>query len=395
MNLAGQWRLGDVIAHGGFATVFRGEGAAGQEVAVKVLHAHLARDAELRARFLREGTAANQVDHPGAVRVLESGTTKAGVPYLAMELFADGETLEERRQRLGGRLGEDEVVELSGQLLDVLERAHARGIVHRDIKPDNLYLLPDGTLKVLDFGIAKMREALARSETTRTGVFLGTPDFMAPEQVAAKRDAIDARTDIYGVGATMFLLLAGEPVHLDHNLARLLRAVANKPARSLASAVGGLSARLVHVVDRALAFDPDARWPSAREMREAMHDGPAAPVGAAVPSTARADTIEAIDGGEEVDEATTTRRLSRAEVMAAWEHALAASRDVPETPVAASAAPVSHVNVSVASVTSETPTARRPAKLERTRARALLLGVVAGTATLVWAAARLAGVFGP
>jgi len=268
--LSGRWRIDGFIAQGGVATVFRASDSRGHPVAVKIMHPHFADNLDARGRFLREGYAANRVDHPGVVRVLDSAVSD-GLPYIVMELLANGELLEHRREKLGGALPVVEVVMIADQLLDVLASAHEKGIIHRDIKPDNLFLLADGTLKVLDFGIAQIREAAIKAEPTATGLLLGTPDFMSPEQALGIRGVVDAQSDVYAVGATMFTLLSGEAVHVADTLARLLTSVVSEPARSLATvARRDIPRELVPVVDRALALDKAMRWRSAREMRAAL-----------------------------------------------------------------------------------------------------------------------------
>src|SRR6187402_1942075 len=145
--LKDRWKIESKIARGGVATVFRARARDGQLGAVKIMHPQYARNADVRARFLREGYAANKVGHPNVVRILEDGTAQEGSPFLVMELLEDGEPFEERRERLGGRLPLDEVARAMDQVLDVLTAAHAQGIIHRDIKPENLFVLADGTLK--------------------------------------------------------------------------------------------------------------------------------------------------------------------------------------------------------------------------------------------------------
>lgn len=269
--LASRWRIESKIARGGVATVFRARTPDGQLGAVKIMHPQFARNPDVRSRFLREGYAANKVGHPDVVRILEAGTAQDGSPFLVMELLEDGEPLEARRERLGGRLPLDEVARAADQLLGILASAHAQGIIHRDIKAENLFAMADGTLKVLDFGIAQIKEAAAQNEPTATGLLLGTPEFMSPEQALGKRGLVDAQSDIYSVGASLFTLLSGEAVHVYDSLPLLLNAVAMRQARSLASvAFKGLPREVIAIVDKALALEKPRRWASATAMREAL-----------------------------------------------------------------------------------------------------------------------------
>ena len=158
-----KWRLDVLLGVGGMAAVYGATHRNGSRAAVKILHSELSTNAEVRSRFTREGHAANAVGHDGAVKVIDDDVAEDGSLYLVTELL-DGETLEDRRERSGGRLREDEVLSIADQLLDVLGAAHAKGVVHRDIKPANIFLTRSGQLKVLDFGIAHLREALHRHD---------------------------------------------------------------------------------------------------------------------------------------------------------------------------------------------------------------------------------------
>jgi serine/threonine-protein kinase len=268
--LCGKYRLDSVLGVGGMAVVFAATHRNQKRVAIKMLHPELSIHEELRTRFLREGYAANTVDHPGAVAVLDDDTAEDGVAFLVMERL-EGDEVDSLWERRGRRLDGEVVLAMTSQLLDVLAAAHARSIIHRDIKPSNLYVSRDGTLKVLDFGIARVRDAAsAGSSSTSTGMMLGTPAYMAPEQALGKSKEIDATTDLWSVGATMFALLSGHFVHEGESATQLVVMSATTPARSLASVAPDVDPRVVALVDRALAFERAGRWPSALLMRDAV-----------------------------------------------------------------------------------------------------------------------------
>jgi tRNA A-37 threonylcarbamoyl transferase component Bud32 len=266
--LKGKYTLDKVLGIGGMATVYAATHRNGKEFAVKVLHAELSMRSETRTRFLREGYLANRVSHPGAVAVLDDDIGEDGGAFLVMELV-QGQTLEAIWERHGCRLPLPLVAGVGLQLLDVLAAAHARGLIHRDIKPGNLMLTHDGMVKVLDFGIARLRD-VAAANTTQTGMVMGTPAFMAPEQALAKAEEIDAQTDLWAAGASMFTLATGQLVHEGANSQQILVRAATSPARAFAEVMPGAPASLCEVVDRALAFEKSKRWSSAAGMREAL-----------------------------------------------------------------------------------------------------------------------------
>src|SRR5262249_55312239 len=179
-TLGGKDHLKGGVGAGGAAVVYRATGLGRSAVGGKVLHARLSRSGGAWRRFAREGQLGNVLDHPNTVRVLDHGSTEEGCPYLVLE-FLEGESLEERRVRAGGRLDMWETLDFCDQLLAVLEVAHAKNIVHRDIKPSNLFVTKGGILKVLDFGIARLTDDTSAT-STKTGQMVGTPAFMPPEQ---------------------------------------------------------------------------------------------------------------------------------------------------------------------------------------------------------------------
>jgi serine/threonine-protein kinase len=284
MVLKEKYRLDVLLGVGGMAAVYAATHRNGSRVAIKLLHPELSVSPGVRSRFMREGYAANAVGHDGVVRVSDDDVAGDGAAFLVMELL-DGETLEDRRQRYGGRLSEDEVLSVTDQVLDVLVAAHSKGIVHRDLKPENVFLTRDGRVKVLDFGIARLRELSTASRTTRTGHSMGTPSFMAPEQARALWDQVDGRSDLWSVGATMFSLLSGTEVHSGRTANEVLIAAATTPAPPLASVLPEVSPEVARVADKALAFEREHRWQDAATMQEAArsayHDRHGAPISTA------------------------------------------------------------------------------------------------------------------
>jgi serine/threonine-protein kinase len=268
--LKGKYRLDRVLGIGGMATVYAATHRNKKKVAIKMLHPELSVRENIRTRFLREGYVANTVDHPGAVSVLDDDVAEDGSAFLVMELLT-GQALDEVAAAEGGKLSLAIVVAIADGLLDVLANAHDKGIVHRDLKPANLFLTSDGRLEVLDFGIARLHdEQVGDATATAAGTMLGTPAFMAPEQALAESTRIDAQTDLWAVGATMFALLAGENVHDGVNASQLLVAAATKKARPVIDVAAEVPAPVAKVIDKALAFDKGDRWKSAKEMREAL-----------------------------------------------------------------------------------------------------------------------------
>jgi serine/threonine protein kinase len=267
--LKGKWRLDQLLGIGGMAVVYAATHRNGNRVAVKVLHAELARNADVNARFLREGYLANSVDHAGAVSVIDDDVGEDGSVFLVMELL-EGETIERRWERKGRRLPIVEVLSIADRLLDVLASAHAKEIVHRDIKPENVFLTREGEIKVLDFGIARVRELSPRANATQGGTTMGTPPFMPPEQARGRWDEVDARTDLFAVGAMMFALVTGRFVHEADTVNEQLLSAMTRHAPKVASIVRGVHPAVADVIDRALAFKMEERWHDAHAMKSAI-----------------------------------------------------------------------------------------------------------------------------
>ena len=264
-TLRDKYRIERVLGVGGMASVYLGVHRNGHKVAVKILHPELSQSASQRERFIREGYVANSIEHPGAVRVLDDDIAEDGCPFLVIELL-DGETLDERRRSAGGKLDAREVLAIGHALCDVLAAAHDKGVIHRDIKPDNVFIRGDGTLKILDFGIARVAH-----EESALGGLAGTPAFMPPEQALGDiLGPIDARADLWAAGATMFTLLTGRFVHDASRTTEFLTSAATKSAPLLHEVAPDVPDAIATVVDTALAYDREERFVDAREMRDAI-----------------------------------------------------------------------------------------------------------------------------
>jgi serine/threonine-protein kinase len=270
--LRGKWRLDRLIGIGGMAAVYESTHRNGKRGAVKLLHLELSIDEEARRRFLQEGYAANRVEHPGAVSVLDDDAAEDGSVFIVMELLDGRSVSDVAEAQPGGRLDLATTLAVADQVLDVLAAAHDKGIVHRDLKPENLFLTRAGALKVLDFGLARIDEHRSGVNATRTGNAMGTPAYMAPEQALGNWSEVDARTDLWAIGATLFSLLSGRLVHQAATVQQLMLAAMTKPAPSLRSVAPEVPPSIAAVVDRALAFDRGARWPDARAMQRALRD---------------------------------------------------------------------------------------------------------------------------
>ena len=264
-SLSGKWRLDRLLGIGGMARVYAASHRNGARAAIKVLHPEFARSTEARSRFLREAYIANKAG-PGAVRVLDDDVDDDGAPYLVMELLV-GEPVDVRAARTDNRLTILEVLWIARETLATLEVAHGHGIIHRDLKPGNLFWTSDDQLKMLDFGIARLHTNTG--ERTLAGTIFGTPGFMPHELALGLSTEVDARSDVWAVGAVMFNLLTGQEVLAPSGVNELV-AAATQRARSLATVDRTLPADVIEVIDRALQFEQKDRFPSARAMRDAI-----------------------------------------------------------------------------------------------------------------------------
>lgn len=268
-KIPGGIRLDRLIALGGMAALYEAQSESHGTVAVKLLHRQMLGMPDVRARFLREGKLTMAMNHPGIPQVYAMHELADGTVAIAMELLS-GETMQQRIERRG-YLAPQEVLAIADGMLAVLTVAHGRGVIHRDIKPENVFLTADAKLKLLDFGIARAKET-AGETLTRAGATLGTPAFMSPEQAKGTWDRLDARTDIWAVGATLFASLTGSGPHEKESLYESLSAAANLPAPKIGTLVPGIRPAIAQIIDRALEREPDDRWPDAATMRDAVRD---------------------------------------------------------------------------------------------------------------------------
>jgi serine/threonine protein kinase len=272
--LGDKWTIEKLLGVGGMAAVYAARHRNGARAAIKVLHPEVSRNSEVRERFRREGYAANLVEHPGVVKVLDDDVIatgpNAGTAYLVMELL-EGELLQDRLDN-GPPMGEIEFLELAANILEVLDAAHARGVIHRDLKPENLFLSNDESgvpakrrVKVLDFGLARLQEG--QSITTH-GLAIGTPSFMSPEQAGGRSDEIDGRTDLFSLAATGFRIRTGRKIHDGSNPVALVTKMATLPAPPIRSVNPEVSEPFARVIDRALQFRRQDRYASAATMSQ-------------------------------------------------------------------------------------------------------------------------------
>lgn len=257
----GPFSLEEVIAEGGFGTVFRAAGGPRGAAAVKILHAELAGSPEALARFAREVDVLGRVRHPGIVEVLEVGRADDGRPWFAMELLA-GVDLDTHITQ-GGRLTPGAALAILAPVCDALACAHDDGVIHRDIKASNVFLAEDGRVVLLDFGIAKLSDPVLGGGLTLSRQALGTPSAMAPEQVAGR--AASERTDVYGLGALLYHMLVGEPPFADSS-ASVMQYLHCHARRPRPSARAALPAAIDEVVTGAMSIEIDRRHPGPREL---------------------------------------------------------------------------------------------------------------------------------
>jgi tetratricopeptide (TPR) repeat protein len=270
----GRYQVVREIACGGMGVVYRAwDPVAQREVALKLMLSGGLTE-KRRKRFLLEAQAMGRLQHPNVVRLLDYELTPEGRPCMALELV-EGDSLQ-RRLETGGPFDPDDALRAAITICDAVAACHAAGTLHRDLKPENVLVAPDGTLKLTDFGLVRQLDAsLSGSRLTEEGKVFGSPGYWAPELAAGDLEQIDARTDVYGVGATLYALLTAQPPHQGSSLVEVMAAAhAEKtPPSAIAREV---PAWLDAVVLRAMAPDPERRYESVADLRRALAEGPAA-----------------------------------------------------------------------------------------------------------------------
>ncbi len=272
-TLPGGYHILDLISVGGMGRVYRAEQSAlGRTVAVKIIHPHLLSDENSALRFITEARAASQLNHPNSIAVFDFGRTDDGQPYLVME-FLRGKDLA-RVAYEEGPLSFSRIVDVLRQTLAALSEAHELGIVHRDLKPENIILEPlrrgGDFVKVVDFGLAKLRADAQGPSVTSPGIVCGTPDYMAPEQ--GRGDPIDGRSDLYAMGVILFQLLTGRlPFEADSpTQVVMMHMTIPVPDPRQVAPERNIPEPLVQVVNKALAKDAKKRYQDAIELADAL-----------------------------------------------------------------------------------------------------------------------------
>ncbi len=294
--ISGRYRLDAVLGRGGMATVWRGvDERLGRRVAVKLLDRATA-DPTMLQRFDREARTAGGLTHPNIVAVYDVGTDSGG-PYLVMELI-DGTSV--AALLAGGPLPIDQVVDVARQICDALAVAHAQGVVHRDIKPANILITTTGTVKVCDFGIARLTHQ-EQTDLTAPHTAIGTSAYMAPEQASGA--AVDARTDLYALGCVMYAMLTGHPPFSGDNPLTVLWQHQHQPAPAVASRRADTPADLDALIARLLAKNPSDRPATATEVRDRLtaqgeSETAAAPPTRAIPAVSQTLTLPVLEDGE-------------------------------------------------------------------------------------------------
>jgi tRNA A-37 threonylcarbamoyl transferase component Bud32 len=255
-RIADRYELEEVVGHGGMSTVYKAhDSLLERNVALKVLHQQYNEDEDFVERFKREARSVAQLQHPNIVTVIDRGE-EHGRQYIVFE-FIDGENLKELVVRKG-RLGLRDALEIAHEIARGLAFAHDHGLVHRDVKPQNVLLNGDGGAKVTDFGIARSLDV--DHGVTQTGTILGTSNYIAPEQASGK--PVDAHTDVYSLGIVLYEMLTGELPFPGESFVAVAMKHIQEPSPNVLDVRGDIPLRVAEMIDRALEKDPEDRFPT-------------------------------------------------------------------------------------------------------------------------------------
>jgi serine/threonine-protein kinase len=321
--LGERYEIGGVLGRGGMAEVHRGRDLRlGREVAVKVLRSDLARDPSFQVRFRREAQAAASLNHPAIVAVYDTGedrTSSGATPYIVME-YVEGETLRDVLRR-EGVLSPQRAMSFTADICNALDFSHRNGIVHRDVKPGNVMITPEGTVKVMDFGIARAVSDSAATMTS-TAAVIGTAQYLSPEQ--ARGESVDARSDVYSVGCLLYELVTGAPPFTGDSPVSVAYQHVREDPRLPSSVNPAIPPDLDAIVLKALSKNPANRYQSAAEMRNDLLRALAGQRVEATPVMGDAEKTAIIGGppggyggGDWDDEDDDARKRRRNRVIAA------------------------------------------------------------------------------
>lgn len=270
----GAYRVVRKLGEGGMGVVYVGEHVLlGRRAAIKVLLPQFSANKEIVQRFFNEAKATTQIADPGIVQVFDFGYHTDGSAFIVMELL-EGEPMNKRLERIG-RFSPVDCLRLMRQICTSLQAAHSKGVIHRDLKPDNIFLVGDPAVtggeraKILDFGIAKLSTEEPGSMKTRTGMVLGTPVFMSPEQCRGTGD-IDHRSDIYSIGCVMMTMLTGLPPFYSEGSGELIAAHLREPPPFAGSRVHGFPPIIDQILQCSLAKSPNDRFATMTDMAQAL-----------------------------------------------------------------------------------------------------------------------------